>query len=45
MLRLMKVREERERLGKQMRRWALKYHSQKACYETYLGFYKELLGE
>ena len=41
MLEFFSSKENRILYGKKMREWAMKYHSQKACYETY----KKLLGE
>ena len=40
---LMKLKENRARYGKLTARWARKYHSYKACYNTYRRFYAKLL--
>ena len=42
MLEFFSSQENREIYGKKMRRWAMKYHSQKACYETYKKLLEEL---
>ncbi len=43
MLEFFSSQENREICGKKMRRWAMKYHSQKACYETYKKLLEELV--
>lgn len=35
--------KNREEYGKKMRKWAMKYHSQKACYEIYKKIFEEIL--
>ncbi len=43
MLEFFSSQENREICGKKMSRWAMKYHSQKACYETYKKLLEELV--
>jgi glycosyltransferase involved in cell wall biosynthesis len=43
MLEFFSSKENRIIYGKKMRRWAMKYHSQKACYKTYKKLLEELI--
>jgi hypothetical protein len=43
-IKLMQSKENRRHYGQLAARWARKYQSYRACYETYLKFYQNLLG-
>jgi len=43
MLEFFSSEENRRRQGQEMRRWAIKYHSQKACYNNFNKIFKEIM--